>query len=219
MHSHATEHGYSAYSSCIFRAALPVMFSFELRVMLAGSTCRTAVMAYDRNLVCNGHPDAGRCNKDRQNRCMYWNKSCVGMDAFEVRSAARLQTLCCLSAVVQQQGDNVALRSRVMQSCAQQPSRSASCRGSRAVALRPAVQHTPESKPSTVSVLTAVLLLLNVTAASQAAGLALLAAHNLYANRSSRNSPASNSALNMHAQDSRDNCCVCLSTTRCARSL
>jgi hypothetical protein len=42
-------------------------------------------MAYDRNLVCSGHPDTASCNRDRQNRCMYWNKSCVGMDAYEVR--------------------------------------------------------------------------------------------------------------------------------------
>lgn len=45
---------------------------------------RTAAMAYDRNLVCSGHSDAARCNKDTKNRCMYWNKSCVGADAYEV---------------------------------------------------------------------------------------------------------------------------------------
>jgi hypothetical protein len=52
-------------------------------------------MAYDRNLVCSGHPDAASCNRDRQNRCMYWNKSCVGMDAYEVRQQQPATAACC----------------------------------------------------------------------------------------------------------------------------
>lgn len=48
------------------------------------SICRAATAAYDRNLVCNGHPDAETCVKDKSNRCFFWNKSCVGLDAYEV---------------------------------------------------------------------------------------------------------------------------------------
>lgn len=45
---------------------------------------RSATSAYDRNLVCNGQPDKEGCLRDRANRCFWWNKSCVGMDAFEL---------------------------------------------------------------------------------------------------------------------------------------
>lgn len=46
--------------------------------------CRAAAQAYDRNLVCTGHANEQDCNRDTANRCMYWSKSCVGADAFEV---------------------------------------------------------------------------------------------------------------------------------------
>ncbi|KAF8061962.1 leishmanolysin-like peptidase [Scenedesmus sp. PABB004] len=45
---------------------------------------RAVALAYDRNLVCSGHPSEARCNADAANRCMYWSKSCVGADAFEL---------------------------------------------------------------------------------------------------------------------------------------
>lgn len=53
------------------------------------TTHRAATTAYDRNLVCNGHPDPTTCQQDRSNRCFFWNKSCVGMDAYEVRREER----------------------------------------------------------------------------------------------------------------------------------
>jgi hypothetical protein len=45
---------------------------------------RAAAVAYDRNLVCNGRPDEALCVNATAQRCFWWNKSCVGLDAYEV---------------------------------------------------------------------------------------------------------------------------------------
>lgn len=45
---------------------------------------RVVAVSVDRNLVCAAYATQTSCNSDRANRCMWWNRSCVGKDAFEV---------------------------------------------------------------------------------------------------------------------------------------
>lgn len=61
----------------------PTVLAFGAALVVVCAT-RSVTAAYDRNLVCSGHPDEATCLKDRGNRCFWWNKSCVGGDAYEV---------------------------------------------------------------------------------------------------------------------------------------
>jgi hypothetical protein len=80
---------------------------------LRATPVRATAHAYDRNLVCNGQPNEAACVRDKRNRCFFWSKSCVGMDAYEVRAvrgaaaaAAQLVgALCCSRAARRQRVD------------------------------------------------------------------------------------------------------------------